>query len=374
MNLKGITKAAFVGLCFAAWMTSCIKDEAANAEADIVACAVSGNLLIREPVITNTEVKFYVNGWEDLTSLAPTFTLTEGATIEPASGTKRDFTSPQTYTVTSQDGQWKKTYKVSFISGSPATEYHFENIKYYEYADMWNPTAEPQKKFHIFYDRTIEGTDMEWSSGNAGFMITNSAAPATDYPTSQAEDGYKGKCAKLVTRSTGSLGAMMKAPLAAGNLFIGEFKINIMDMAKSTRFGMPFRMTPLGLDGYFKYKAGEKYINKNSEEQTNRKDVFDIYAVMYEVTKDVPYLDGTNIKTHENVVMMAQVENRKEAGEWTRFSAEFKSVKGRTIDAKKLRNGSYNLAIVLSSSEGGADFNGAVGSTLYVDEINLYYK
>ncbi|RXE63727.1 hypothetical protein ED352_14180, partial [Muribaculaceae bacterium Isolate-002 (NCI)] len=143
---------------------------------------------------------------------------------------KRDFTSPQTYTVTSQDGQWKKTYKVSFISGSPATEYHFENIKYYEAADIWNPTAEPQKKFHIFYDLTNEGTDMEWSSGNAGFMITNSAAPATDYPTSQAEDGYKGKCAKLVTRSTGSLGAMMKAPLAAGNLFIGEFKINIMDM------------------------------------------------------------------------------------------------------------------------------------------------
>lgn len=374
MKLKGITKVAFVGLCVATWTTSCIKDEAANAEADIVACAVSGNLLIREPVITNTEVKLYVNGWEDLTNLAPTFTLTAGAMIEPAGGTMRDFTTPQTYTVTSQDRQWKKTYKVSFISESPATEYHFENIRYYEYKDEWDPTAEPRKFYHIFYDRTIEGADMDWSSGNAGFMITNSTAPATDYPTSQAENGYKGKCAKLVTRSTGTLGAMFQAPLAAGNLFIGEFVINMGNMAKSTHFGVPFRMMPLGLDGYFKYKAGEKYINKNSEEQSEKKDLFDIYAVMYEVTKEVPYLDGTNIKKHENIVMMAQVENRKEADEWTHFSAEFKPIGGRTIEAEKLRNGKYNLAIVLSSSEGGAYFNGAVGSTLYVDEMNLYYK
>ena len=41
------------------------------------------------------EVLFYVNGWEDLTNLAPTFKLTEGAKIEPESGTKLNFTQPQ---------------------------------------------------------------------------------------------------------------------------------------------------------------------------------------------------------------------------------------------------------------------------------------
>ncbi len=355
-------------------VTSCIKEEALNAEADIVSCELDKDILIRQPVITNDEVRFYVNAWEDLTQVAPTFLLTEGATIEPASGTTMDFTMPQTYTVTSQDGQWKKTYKVSFVFGNLATDYHFENIKYYEYKDDWNPTAEPQKLYHIFYDQTTDGKEFAWSSGNAGFMITNRTAPATDYPTSQAEDGYVGKCAKLVTRSTGSFGAMFGAPLAAGNLFIGDFQISLSEMAKSTHFGVPFHKTPLRLAGYYKYKAGTTYTNKSNEVQTDKKDIFDIYAVMYEVTAGVPYLDGTNIKTHENIVMMAQVEERKETDEWTHFSADFKPVNGKSIDAVKLSEGKYNLAIVMSSSEGGAYFNGAVGSTLYVDEVNLYYE
>lgn len=374
MKLKGIAKTVLWLACCALPFSSCIKDEAKNAEADILMCTVSGDLLIREPVITNTEVKLYVNGWEDLTSVAPAFTLTEGARIEPASGTPRDFTTPQTYTVTSQDGQWKKTYKVSFISEDLATEYHFENIRFYEYANEDDPSAEPRRFFHIFYDQTLEGKEMAWGSGNAGFMITNSAAPATDYPTSQAEEGFKGKCAKLVTRSTGGFGIMMKAPLAAGNLFIGDFQINIIEMAKSTHFGAPFRKVPQGISGYYKYKAGATYINKNNTEVPGKKDIFDIYAVMYEVTDDVPYLDGTNIKTHENIIMMAQVEDRRETDDWTHFSAKFKLLDGKAIDKEKLRNGKYNLAIVMSSSAEGAYFNGAVGSTLYVDEVNLYYE
>lgn len=347
-------------------LTSCIKEEALNAEADIVSCKLDKDILIRQPVITNDEVRFYVNAENDITQLAPVFTLSEGATVEPASGTTKDFTTPQTYTVTSQDGQWKKTYKVSFVFGNPATDYHFDNVRFYEKGS--------QKRYHIFYDQGMGGTELTWSSGNFGFMIIAGNASAEDYPTSQAEDGYVGKCAKLVTRSTGPLGLSMKTPLAAGNLFVGDFRIDIGNPAKSTRFGIPFYKVPLRLSGYYKYKAGAKYTNQNLEEQADKKDIFDIYAVMYEVTSGVPYLDGTNIKTHENIVMMAQVEERKETDEWTHFSAVFKPVNGKSIDAVKLREGKYNLAIVMSSSEGGADFKGAIGSTLYVDEMNLYYE
>ena len=96
-------------LLFVLTFASCIKNEALNQEADIVAAKVSNDeLLIRKPLITNNEVKFFVNGGSDLTQLAPQFELTPGATIEPASGTVRNFLTPQTYTVTSEDGQWKK--------------------------------------------------------------------------------------------------------------------------------------------------------------------------------------------------------------------------------------------------------------------------
>ena len=49
----------------------------------------------------------------DLSKQSPEFTLTPGATISPASGTTRDFSEPQYYTVTSEDGIWKKRYEVN---------------------------------------------------------------------------------------------------------------------------------------------------------------------------------------------------------------------------------------------------------------------
>lgn len=367
-NIKTLFLAVLALVSFA----SCIKDEAPNQEADILSCKVGDGLLIREPIITNDEVRLYVNGWTDLTNLAPIFTLTEGATIEPASGTARNFTTPQNYTVTSQDGRWKKTYKVSFLSDDLATEYHFENMKWYEYAD---DESQPAKKyFHIFFDKTSDNSEMEWGSGNAGFMITNNNAQAEDYPTSQANDGYIGKCAKLTTVSAGELGKMFGAPIAAGNLFTGTFQINPTDMLKSTRFGLPFSKKPLELTGYYKYKAGTTFTNKEGNEVKGQKDDFSIYAVFYEVTPEVTTLDGTNSQTSPNIVLAAQLDERHETDRWTRFSIPFKPVANRTIDAEKLKAGKYNLAIIMSSSKDGGLFNGAVGSTLYVDELQLFYE
>ena len=92
-------------------------------------------------------------------------------------------------------------------------------------------------------------------------------------------------------------------------------------------------------------------------------------------TSQLPrYLDGTNSLSSDNIVLKAELENRKETNAWTHFAIDFKAVDGRKIDAKKLAEGKYNLAIIMSSSKDGAVFNGAVGSTLYVDEMELYYK
>ena len=75
-----------------------------------------------------------------------------------------------------------------------------------------------------------------------------------------------------------------------------------------------------------------------------------------------------------NIVMIAQVKERKPTDKWTHFSMTFKPVAGRTLDPEKLRNGKYNLTIVMSSSQGGAFFRSAVGSTLWVDEMQLFHE
>ena len=74
-------------------LQSCIKSEAPNTEADILTCEVDGNLLIREPIIQNTEVKLYVTDLDKVKNLAPRFTLTQGATISPTSGTALNFST-----------------------------------------------------------------------------------------------------------------------------------------------------------------------------------------------------------------------------------------------------------------------------------------
>lgn len=76
-------------LCFLLTLlsVSCIREEAPNAEADILSCTVDGDILKTEPEIDNESVTLTVKSDADITNLAPVFTLTPGATIKPASGT-----------------------------------------------------------------------------------------------------------------------------------------------------------------------------------------------------------------------------------------------------------------------------------------------
>lgn len=65
-------------------LVSCINDEPLNAECDITAVTLDGNLLNREPIIGNNKVTLIVkNDVSLLEPLAPKFTLTPGATITP---------------------------------------------------------------------------------------------------------------------------------------------------------------------------------------------------------------------------------------------------------------------------------------------------
>jgi hypothetical protein len=389
-------KALVMAAVMALPLSSCIKEEALNAEADITGVSLGdGQQLMREPVINNNDVTLYANTGDSI--LAPVFTLTEGATISPASGTPRQFfktemqvtanedgtndttyvyeSTPQTYTVTSQDGHWTKEYSVNIVNNATPSDYHFDNVRYYMFGG--------QPAFQIFYE-TVGGNRIDWGSGNAGAMVTLAASKPSysDYPTSQADGGVSGKCAKLTTISTGALGNMFGAPIAAGNLFLGSFVVNMQDMPASTHFGIPLHNTvPTSMTGYYKYQPGAEYRrrtgsagNYGTEPVPGKTDDFAIYAIVYEVTDDAPYVDGNTVMTSKNIVLRAEVTDHQSGNEWVQFNVPFKQQNGKTIDEQKLIDGKYNIAIVLSSSADGASFSGAIGSTLYVDEIHLNYE
>lgn len=362
MRLKNLIACFFLGITVA----SCIQDEAPNAEADIETCTVPGDVLNRDPIIGNDKVALPLKKGVDITKLAPEFVLTPGATISPASGTVRNFTTPQKYTVTSEDHQWKKEYEVSALFSGIPTSYHFENVV---------PVKDKNNNilYYNFQEIDALGNLLNWANANEGFNYTGVKAAPNDYPTSPAPNGVKGDCVKLTTKDTGSLGAMLKMYIAAGNLFTGSFTLDIGNVLRATKFGIPFTHIPTSFKGYYKFKAGEVFKVKG-ETVTGRKDICDIYAVFYETDNNVKTLDGTNIFTSPNVISIARrPDDLKETDQWIEFNLPFVTKEGKTVDPQKLEDGKYNLAIVCSSSIKGDLFEGAVGSTLYIDEIELSY-
>lgn len=360
---KRIKLTSLMGCLFLTlYSTSCIKDEALNAEADIVACEVAGDILNREPLIENDKVTFMLKPGADITKIAPTFTLTPGATIDPASGVARDFTQPQIYTVTSEDGKWKKDYEVKAAFSGIITEYKFDNYR-----------LNTKKQYYIFYETNSLGKEiMTWASGNEGFAFTGTKAKPDGYPTTIDPSGIDGTCLKLQTLETGSLGALLNMPIAAGNLFMGSFTVNIGNILKATKFGVPFTHIPTYVTGYYKYKAGKTF-TVNGKPIKDRKDVCDIYGIFYETDDKLQTLDGSNMFTHPNLISIARIENPIETDEWVQFTLPFKPVGDKKIDMEKLKNEKYNIALVFSSSKDGNLFEGAVGSVLYIDEVKLGY-
>lgn len=374
-------------------LSSCFKEEPLNAECDIEQAYIHAdnkillNLLFTNPSDTlvnvqsdQTNIEFTMRPFAALTKQAPIFRLTPGATISPESGSLQDFSKgPVTYTVTSEDKQWSRTYQVRIKKGQTTMpneiEFEFENAYlskgYYNWQENWN------------------GDILDiWATGNSGFNISNPSAKPEKYPTVMIEDGYKGKGVKLTTQRTSKLADKVHKPIAAGNLFIGQFDATdalLGDAMKATKFGHPFSFStkPAKLEGWYKYQAGEKFTDKNMKE-LNRHDYGTIYAVLYENIDEkgnAVLLYGDNVQTSKQIVALALVgethdDNGKVAigntPEWHHFSVDFEYKK--TIDLIKLKNGGYSLAIVSSSSSDGANFLGAVGSTLWIDSFKLICK
>ncbi len=315
-------------------------------------------------------LRIEVKSGVDLTALAPTFELTPGATIEPASGSTQNFTEPVFYTVTSEDGQWKRTYAVTIynaVRDDIPTAYEFETARFI--------ATNGTNGYYELYEEVDGYATLTWASGNQGFALAVPGAAADEYPTSISSDGYTGKCAKLVTRATGSLGQMVNMPIASGNLFIGSFTLvdALNDALAATKFGTTFYYKPVRVTGYYKYKAGDEFYDDGG--YINKKDIFNIYGLFYEKTADVQAMDGylvNNNYEHENMVALAIIDNAKETDVWTRFEIDFDYARyGKTVDAAKLENGEYGLGLVFASSINGDTFRGAPGSTLYIDHVEI---
>lgn len=361
-----------------ALFTSCIQDEAPNAECDILAVKTSWieenkEILSGNPIISNNAVRFYVKeetSIDALKQLDPQFELTPGTQIEKLDkiGENGDRGVYLYYNTTSEDGLWSKDYEVSFTKQTVIdvdATFSFEHFT----------TA----KYTTWHEVDANGTTLNWwASGNAGFSMSGQGKTPEAYPTSVDSAGVKGCCVRLATCSTGRFGQMMKMPIAAGNIFIGEFQTAnaTKKPLEATRFGFTIAPSkPVSLTGYYKYTAGEEFTDKANQVIAERKDTCSIYSVLYEVDPaNILTLDGSNVLSSDRIVLVAELENPGEPSEWTEFEIPYKEVNGKAFDIKKLERGEYAITVVASSSKSGAFFEGAVGSVLHVDEIKINWE
>ena len=250
-------------------MSSCFKDEPLNMECDIeTACIHTDNpntlffdasdTMIVVPSDIN-EIKFWTRPGADVSALAPIFTITPGAKISPASGSIHDFSKgPIKYYLESEDGNYHRSYLVSFNSTSKTSkdtlcfdfeDYELKNNSYY----IWINKYESEELKHA------------WATSNPGYKLSHNKAKPDEYPSvAIANGGLDGACVKLETKSTGGLGEMVGMPIAAGSIFLGDFDVSsaLVNGRKATRFGLKFDRRPIKVTGYYKYKRGEVYTDE----------------------------------------------------------------------------------------------------------------
>ena len=399
-------------------LSSCIKDELPNMECDIIAAyagvadpdevffQLSDTIAPINADYASSMIQFQrVTPWADLTHAAPRFRISEGAVLYPPSGTLRDFSNDTTQVyfciaedavplfesikasgtqieqklfTASQEGRHIRTYFVQYkhsaSQASDITEYPFEHYylelkkqKYYEWSDPYS-------------DGTLREVP-NWATANAGFATARGSALPDEYPTVPVKGGGVdgGDCVKLETCSTGAFGQLFGLPLAAGNLYLGTFNLSqaLTNTLKATRFGenSTLERVPIRMTGYYKYFPGEQMTDamSNNIEGT---DMPALYCVVYrnhDAEGNAAVLYGDDVSDSPLVVARAEVvEWQYDTEEWVPFSLEFSW--REPIDVALLKAKGYNFAIICSSSKDGADFVGAVGSKLYVDNITMYYE
>ncbi len=319
---------------------------------------------------TDTIITFAVRNHVDVTSLAPEFKLSPGASVSPESGSTHDFSAgPVIYTVTSQDGKWQRHYRISVV---PTAIMVADTLRFdFEHYEL-DPASQ---RYYIWHNVLPDGTlGNDWSTANAGYRISMSSAQPEEYPTTPLAAGFDGAGVCLRTCDTGPFGKMANKRLAAGNMFLGTFDIRIAmsDHLHATRFGIPFTNKPDSFTGYYTYEPGPTVQDFYGNAIAGRVDSADVYAVFYrnhDANGNEVVLYGDNVLSSDLIVAVAELEYVAPTSQWTAWDVKFKY--REEVDEQLLANRGYSLAIVFSSSSAGGDFIGAIGSRLCVDKVRL---
>lgn len=336
-----------------------------SSEALIKEFKFDSDIIAEQPVINEDKtITFKVAETatdDDLKALKPIITISENATVTPESGVAQDFSDNKKviYTVTSEDGTVVKEYQV-FISGTVENKdvYDFEAWAVPEdamYKDVVQPTG---------WATCNDAVALIKNMGSLGGIVYKGAYPVRE--TSDCVSGEKALLAESVDTKGGTLLGQKVPKVTAGTAFLGTFNAfaALGNPMSATSFGNECLDKPLEVKGHFKYIAGTDFYTSDGQLDKSRKDKCTIAAVLYEVDSNDDTLNGDNIYNSPKIVAKAMLNSEGQA-EYTPFSLKLEYIKEYDVTKK------YKFAVIFSASEDGAKYNAAIGSKLYIDDVEI---
>ncbi|MDA3867034.1 MAG: T9SS type A sorting domain-containing protein [Salinivirgaceae bacterium] len=163
------------------WAIDNVKIEAFSSKAEILDFSLAEQTAPAMIDETTGNIQIEVLYGTDITNLAPSITVSDGASIVPASGAGNDFTNPVTYTVTAEDGITTKlwtatvttataTAKILYLNTNPFEIGSVTGMGSYETADPVDVNATTETGYE-FINWTDDLSNIVSTSANYSFNM-----------------------------------------------------------------------------------------------------------------------------------------------------------------------------------------------------------
>lgn len=170
--------------------------------------------------------------------------------------------------------------------------------------------------------------------------------------------------ARIMTIRTHKAGHEEIPGLHGGELFWGNYMVDPEKLTDSTGYGVTFDTHPVSVNGWYKYLPGKIYY-ENHEQVEGKQDTCVMIGVLYEVKSMDETISPEQIPEDPRIIALGYFETGKTERTYVPFEFKFTFLDLFNTNRK------YKLAVIFRSSKYGYLHEGASGSELYVDEVNI---
>jgi len=318
----------------------------------------AGNAVIDTDSLT---VSIEIPGGVELSSLViQSLELSTFATADKNIGDILDLTEDAIINVSAEDGSIHIWTIRSFVASATPQLANGD-------LDAWYKTNSG------YYEPGADEASTIWGTGNPGTQILGKLA------TTPYDFGDENLAAKMETLDNGLAGIPLKTPISAGSIFTGYFNSDNLDPTDpeaAIDFGTPFTGRPDKIRFTYSYIPGETNKDRNGN-VLDYKDNCDIYALL-------------EVRLGGEIQRLGTAWYRSDADQPEMTTKEIPVVYGPLDDSYPdymnpadmnfvpADSAAYmlptHITFVASSSYDGANFTGAVGSELIIDDVEMVYE